>query len=235
MPSRIIPQNPIILLMNEPIPHSPSPSAKVNTCSCGVPLLGFRITRKFCLECAKVRGRKATANWYSKNRDKVAAYDSARYEIKKDYYSEQSKRYHAANKDEINARRKRWESENKDYLKEYGIAYNKTPAGKARAANGRHKRRAKMKGSGIPSAVIVQMMDDSSECPYCKSCYDSGRKKKSLDHKIPISKGGEHVLENLLICCLSCNHKKRTRTAEQWIEIVSNQQKSARPLPEPDA
>ena len=36
------------------------------------------------------------------------------------------------------------------------------------------------------------------------------------DHVIPISKGGTHVLSNLVPACRACNFSKRAKDAETW-------------------
>ena len=40
--------------------------------------------------------------------------------------------------------------------------------------------------------------------------------KDSVEHKIPISRGGQHIYNNLAIACVSCNSKKYTKTEEEW-------------------
>lgn len=44
---------------------------------------------------------------------------------------------------------------------------------------------------------------DGYKCGYCGS-----REKLTLDHIIPISKGGRSTWENLVTCCSKCNSKK---------------------------
>lgn len=49
-------------------------------------------------------------------------------------------------------------------------------------------------------------------CAYC------GKRKKimTLDHVIPICKGGEHSHSNLILACKNCNSSKRERLLEDW-------------------
>ena len=50
-------------------------------------------------------------------------------------------------------------------------------------------------------------------------------KKHSIDHKVPISKGGKHRLPNLGIACLSCNIAKKNRTVKQYkkyLRLIKN-------------
>ncbi len=48
---------------------------------------------------------------------------------------------------------------------------------------------------------------DNHSCQYC------GRNKHlTLDHVIPVSKGGQHKWDNVVTACESCNQRKRDRT-----------------------
>ncbi len=48
---------------------------------------------------------------------------------------------------------------------------------------------------------------DSQSCQYCGS-----NKRLTLDHVIPVSKGGEHKWNNVVTACEPCNQRKRDRT-----------------------
>lgn len=42
--------------------------------------------------------------------------------------------------------------------------------------------------------------------------------KGHIEHKIPLSRGGLHAIENLDISCQSCNCSKNTKTVEEFRE-----------------
>jgi 5-methylcytosine-specific restriction endonuclease McrA len=44
------------------------------------------------------------------------------------------------------------------------------------------------------------------ECVYC-----GANEKLSVDHVIPISKGGTDEMENLVVACIKCNSKKNSK------------------------
>lgn len=52
------------------------------------------------------------------------------------------------------------------------------------------------------------------QCAYCGSLKDL-----TIDHMIPISRGGQHTFSNLCCCCRTCNEEKGNRTPEEWGKI----------------
>lgn len=49
--------------------------------------------------------------------------------------------------------------------------------------------------------------------------------EKSLDHLIPVSKGGLHAIHNVVVCCRSCNYAKGDKDFAVWLDELSNRQK----------
>lgn len=67
------------------------------------------------------------------------------------------------------------------------------------------------------------MLRDSSS-PIC--CYYCGepisQDKLTLDHKIPLSRGGKSNLSNLVFCCWNCNQEKDDMTDSEYREYLDN-------------
>lgn len=52
---------------------------------------------------------------------------------------------------------------------------------------------------------------------YSSSCWACGTKENiSLDHIIPLSRGGSHSVGNMLSLCRSCNSSKGNRLISEW-------------------
>tara|TARA_Y100001968_G_C19242726_1_gene660290 strand:+ start:171 stop:581 length:411 start_codon:yes stop_codon:yes gene_type:complete len=49
-----------------------------------------------------------------------------------------------------------------------------------------------------------------------KSCIYCGQQSESIDHVLPLSRGGLSVTENCVPACLSCNGKKSDTEAFNW-------------------
>lgn len=54
---------------------------------------------------------------------------------------------------------------------------------------------------------------DDFQCQYCGEIF--GERKLTIDHIIPLSKGGTHEWCNVVAACSRCNNKKADRTLEQ--------------------
>ena len=49
-----------------------------------------------------------------------------------------------------------------------------------------------------------------------KSCIYCGHDSESIDHVLPLSKGGLSITENCVPACLSCNGKKSDKDVFEW-------------------
>lgn len=52
-------------------------------------------------------------------------------------------------------------------------------------------------------------------CYYCDLKIDP--EFLTMDHKIPISKGGKSTKNNIVLCCKDCNTKKKYNTATEMV------------------
>ena len=57
---------------------------------------------------------------------------------------------------------------------------------------------------------------DYNTCHYC------GLEATTVDHLIPISKGGTDEASNMVACCTQCNSSKRDRMTPTFFERASN-------------
>ncbi len=46
---------------------------------------------------------------------------------------------------------------------------------------------------------------------------NSNPQQETLDHKIPLSRGGRHEVLNWCLACRNCNQRKHTKTAEEFV------------------
>lgn len=77
------------------------------------------------------------------------------------------------------------------------------------------RRKAQQRGSTTlmlsPDQLWRRWLEFDHRCAYCGTNGDL-----HMEHVIPISKGGEHHLGNIVPACQRCNYSKRAAPVEQW-------------------
>lgn len=72
----------------------------------------------------------------------------------------------------------------------------------------------------------LRLLKDDPHCRYCRGRVH--RRNATLDHIIPVSKGGEHTEANLVLCCATCNSRKSDSTVLEILEWASQVATAAR-------
>ena len=82
----------------------------------------------------------------------------------------------------------------------------------------RHKRRALIKQSevGFVPPISDLVFKQGGRCAICNGKF-SERLKPTIDHIIPIIKGGPHIASNVQALCRSCNAKKGSKILTQTV------------------
>lgn len=80
------------------------------------------------------------------------------------------------------------------------------------------KRRAWKKNldSGLDTQEFLDTLYATETCVYCKQFVEP--KNRTMDHVIPLKRGGLHHPDNLVMACGSCNFKKSALTGEEFLE-----------------
>lgn len=113
--------------------------------------------------------------------------------------------YRQQTKARANAKKREWRKRNRDKDNDY-----------------RNRRRAIKYGSPFTEKIARRELiaRDGSFCYLCGKVLLNH--EVTLDHVIPLSRGGEHSYDNLKIACRPCNVKKHTRTLVEFLAINSN-------------
>lgn len=135
-------------------------------------------------------------------RAKGRAWNRNRGEYRRNY--EETHRAH------LRVVRDAWNKKNKDKRKAQQRRFYSSQKGRLYNRNSQAIRRSKSKQGDVTTAWLEQFMASQTKCFYCKKPFNSNR-KKTVDHVIPLDKGGEHIMTNLVIACQSCNSSKGNR------------------------
>ncbi len=73
-----------------------------------------------------------------------------------------------------------------------------------------------LKADALNCANRVAVIKASHECHWC-GCDITGR--ATVDHVIPLTRGGAHEPDNLVPACLSCNCSKGNKLVSEWQQL----------------
>lgn len=72
--------------------------------------------------------------------------------------------------------------------------------------------------------VLSTMLREAKHCSHCgtemTTSYPVTRKNKTIDHDVPLSRGGTHSIDNISILCLGCNSSKQNRTMAEFAKVL---------------
>ena len=112
------------------------------------------------------------------------------------------KEYYKNNKEVIIKKVTKWNKEHPEQRSKYMTFVNSVRRGR-KLANGGSFTKAKWN-------KLVELHD--SCCFYCKEKFD----KLTIDHFIPLSKGGSNFIDNIVPACSRCNNLKGSKLPEVW-------------------
>lgn len=136
------------------------------------------------------------------------------YHRNKEEYALRWKAYYEANKERILESNHKYYRENKERCSQRFKRYSQTEKAQEIFARLRHNRRVRTKDT-LTTLTAKQWRDCQkhfdNKCAYC--CADG---KITKDHFVPVIKGGEFTVRNIIPACESCNRSKRDRDFFDW-------------------
>jgi len=122
----------------------------------------------------------------------------------------QSHEWYLKNKDRRKKTVQLWRLANQDKVTKGVSAWTK--ANPDKKSNHYHSRKAKLKQNGVYRITEKELKRlYSLPCFYC-----GANDKKTQDHVVPIHRGGNHSIGNLITACQSCNSSKQDKTITEW-------------------
>ena len=145
--------------------------------------------------------------------------------ITKQYYQEHKEerqqyrqQYDEEHKEKILQQHKQYGQEHKEEIKQRQQQYYQTPQGQIVRFNNNNKRRKREEeqGAGINKEQWLEMMQFFDwKCAYSGVLVNT-KNNRSIDHIIPIVKGGEHEVWNCVPMDKNLNRSKKDKDMMEW-------------------
>jgi 5-methylcytosine-specific restriction endonuclease McrA len=146
-------------------------------------------------------------------RDRHRALWKAYYAANREALIAKAGQYERNNRLRLRARGRQRYAENLEKYRAIGRArYAKNPVPAKRAA----QRRRALKKAATATLTAQEweriLKRFAYRCAYCKRDV-----ALTLDHVIPLVKGGQHSVDNVVPACLTCNCSKSNRDVKEWL------------------
>ena len=148
------------------------------------------------------------------NKEKISKRDKEYRDRNIEEIKKNKKIYYEANKEHVLLKNKEYQKKNRLRINKYLLEYFKTEIGSASKLNTRHKRRAIIKDGDATTQQLKELYSTVKNCYWCNTKLN--KKNTHLDHFIPLSKGGLHTIDNLVLSCSCCNLKKSNKDPYQF-------------------
>lgn len=152
------------------------------------------------------RASDSSRQWYSTHREQADEYRREWESVNRESRAEGHRRWYAANRERAADRSRSWRLRHPErYL----------TAARHYAAN----RRARIAAATIIPFTVDEMLAhwadlDLYGCAFCGGPYED------IEHLVPLSRGGEHSLANIVPSCIECNRGvggKHARDPWEWL------------------
>lgn len=128
------------------------------------------------------------------------------------------KEWRKRNPKSLLAQNKRSHKKNAIKLRARCRAYKKSNPQVTRAYNeNRRARKAATNGAISSEQFEIILKKQKYRCSWCAA---SIKKKAHMDHRVPLSKGGEHSIRNVVGSCPTCNMRKSAKDPIVWAQEI---------------
>ena len=150
------------------------------------------------------RNKQKAREWKLANRERVR---------------ENKRAWRQANKEKVNQQKREKYQRDREKLIERTNEWVRANPEKARANKALHEARRKgAEGRYTAADVKAILIRQNGLCVYCRcdisECY-------TVDHIVPLSRGGSNWVENIQLVCAPCNSSKNNRTHDEYIKVLS--------------
>lgn len=147
--------------------------------------------------------REILQRYREKNAEVCKARQRAKYQKNKAKVAEKGAERYEREKVKILATQKAWREKNRGVRKAL-----------------EHKRRAKKRGNGGAHTFADVDWLLTAQGGLCAGCRIDITEKYTVDHIIPLCRGGTDNADNLQLMCKTCNCSKKDKTMDEWLFVL---------------
>jgi len=152
---------------------------------------------KICIDCRTVKSLDLFPNGRGYGNKQAYCIDCIKLRSQKTYIEE---------KEIYHERTRRWRAENPE-------------ANKSISRLSQYKRRATITANN-DNTVTDDFLIAVYTTEICVWCHQyTEKKERTLEHIIPLSRGGYHSIFNIEMACRSCNSSKTNKTLQEWADF----------------
>lgn len=190
---------------------------------------------KTCVECNKRDCKhhyrrnpekywQAARKWVAANPDRAAVMyrKNAKKQRAKDpdKYNKLAQQWRLANPEKIRAHTRIWRAANEEKIKRDVASrvklWRQSFPEKRRATENRRRSAKRSAEGNYTASDILQTLERQNMRCVGVECGVNILTTYTVDHIIPLSRGGSNWPSNIQLLCKSCNSKKGTRTMDEW-------------------
>jgi len=189
--------------------------------------------REYRRQYSKEHYQRYSKKYYLLHRRDILNYQQEYYQCHKEeilkrrqrgrqseYLKEYLKEYRKTHRKEILKYIKKYQQTHKQKVIEWQRKYHSSPKGHLKINRANHKRRARIKNTEATLTVEQWeniLMIQSNHCNVCGKRFTKKR-PPTIDHIIPVSRGGGLTYENIQALCKSCNSRKHAKIDPGFIQ-----------------
>jgi 5-methylcytosine-specific restriction endonuclease McrA len=148
-------------------------------------------------------------NYYKENREKIIEKAAKLRALKREELARWQREYRQKNQELMWERDRKYYQQHRERNLRSKSEWGKTEVGRLKQRAKNQIRRARK--NSVPhnlkvSDIVCLKALSKGRCFYC-----GNKRKLTIDHIIPISKGGGHTRDNVVMACKSCNSSKNAK------------------------
>jgi 5-methylcytosine-specific restriction endonuclease McrA len=149
--------------------------------------------------------------YYRANAETLIGKAMENYEANREHVLAMKVVYHAANRERILPQKAAYRAANTDNSRAWRRAYRARHSDRMKAAKYARRIRQTSVDGTITANEWTELVNAFGRKCLCCGATD---KKLTMDHVIPLSKGGPHVIANVQPLCQTCNNRKGVREVD---------------------